>query len=145
LAEDLGPVRLRRHNGFIELTPALRYQGERGFSLVINEAGSYVLPGKVLGKGKPDLCIKCADHTRFPLVLRNHQAGDRISMGRHKRRFSDILDRDARSEYTGIITVEDAEGPAAFICLKRGGEFLVISRDVSPSTSLFEVFGDSNA
>ena len=155
-AYDLGPVRLVRQNGFITMTSAVRPRRERGFSLLIKEAGVYTLKGKLLGRGIPDLRIRASGTgasgtgvfpAAYPLVLRNHRAGDRLCKGGHTRRFSDILDGDARSGYTGIITAEDAGGPAAFICLKRG-ELLVIRRDTGGKISFLstiEVFGVSNA
>ena len=179
LAEDLGPVRLKRQNGLIELTPALRSRGERGFSLVINEPGAYTLDGKVLGlRDNLEVIITArncdpaqsdplrsfgafvvsarpgvhgAFYAAFPLIVRNHRPGDRIIKGGHKRRFSDILDGSARARYTTVITAEDAEGTAAFVCLNRGGELLVISepsraaQEAAGETSLFEVFGGNDA
>ena len=171
-AADLGPVRLCRRDGVIELTPALPPPGERGFSLVIQEAGAYSLAGRVVGlKKKRALCVRAglgpsggeADgvfSAAFPLVLRKHRNGDCIYKGGHKRRFSDILDKNTRTKgeprsltsalpsgYTGIITAEDTEGIAAFIGVKEGGGLLVISREAAASgdTSLFEVFGGFNA
>ncbi|MCL2233215.1 MAG: tRNA lysidine(34) synthetase TilS [Treponema sp.] len=171
-AADLGPVRLRRQGGFIELTPALRSPGERGFSLVINEAGEYTFTIRASRNKdfalKKKLCVRSglaaagtsgSFPAAFPLVLRNYRSGDRICKGGHKRRFSDILSRNAcigreprslttavPSGYTGVITAEDTEGTAAFIVLKEGGELLVISREAAPSgvSSFFEVFGGSN-
>jgi hypothetical protein len=157
-------MRLERRDGFITLSSSLQRQGGRGFSLLIKEAGFYTLRKKVWGRGKPasdnrpDLCIRAGVsesnqssgsvvfRAEFPLVFREHREGDRIIRGGHKRRFSDILDGKVRSRYTDIITVFDAEGPAAFICLGRGGELLVIRREDAPAaakaaeTSLFEVF-----
>jgi len=76
----------------------------------------------------------------FPLVFRNHREGDRIVRGGHKRRFSDILDSKLLSGYTGIITVEDAEGPVAFVYMGRGGKLSVINRDLSTAdASLFQI------
>ncbi|MCL2380553.1 MAG: tRNA lysidine(34) synthetase TilS [Treponema sp.] len=150
--QDLGPARLRRQGGFVELVSGARPSGERGFSLLVNRAGVFTLAGSVVGlKKNPPLYIRAGSASggdaagvfsaALPLVLRNHRAGDRIVKGGHKRRFSDILDRKARLEYAGIITAEDARGPAAFICIKRGGEVLVISREIAAcgAASLFEV------
>ena len=159
-AVDLGPVRFRRHSGSVELTPAFRAPGEKGFSLLIKEAGAYTLRGKLLG-AKKKLCVRaCLDSDEqspgmchgvffaaFPLVLRNHRASDRICKGGHKRRFSDILDRNTRSGYTVVITAEDMEGTAAFICINGDGELLVINREAANcgDTSPFKVFGGVNA
>ena len=147
---DLGPVRLRRQDGYIEMTPARQPRGERGFSLLIKEPGFYTLK---LGKS-PDLVVRseaCRDgespspggavfYARFPLVLRSHRGRDRIYRGGQKRRFSDILERDTCAGFTGIITAEDAEGPAAFITMGRDGDVKVISREVpAAGTSFFEV------
>lgn len=49
---DLGPVRLERKNGFIVLKAARKRPAERGFSLLIKEAGVYTINGGVLGLGK---------------------------------------------------------------------------------------------
>ena len=163
LAADLGSLRLGRQNGFIEMKPTSQFRGEKGFSLLIKEAGSYTLKGRALGldKGRgrsvPGLLIRAggegppsgsvdipaAFYATFPLVFRNHRTGDWIYRGGHKRRFSDVLDTNARSEYTGTITVEDTRGPAAIIGMGRGGDLLVISREDTKAGavgfSLFEV------
>ena len=161
LANDLGPVRLRRQNDFIEMTPVRRPlgadgrgPGQRGFSLLIKEAGFYTLKGRVFGLGKPDLHVRAgvaeAENRSgtfsagFPLVLRNLRESDRIFKGGHWRRFSDILDTDLCSGYAGKITAEDAEGNAAFICIKRSGELLLVCRDAVKGTSLFEVSGGTD-
>ena len=155
--EDLGPVRLRRRNGCIEMLPALHSRWERGFSLVIKKAGTYTLRGKLTGLGKnlilciravnapageipangnpacsapPPTAVHTAFHAQLPLVVRNHRGRDRIWRGGHKRRFSAILDRKACSEYTGIITALDTIGVAAFIGIGRQGDLLVQSREV---------------
>jgi tRNA(Ile)-lysidine synthase len=159
-AGDLGPVRLKRQNGFICLKAAAWRQGERGFSLLINEGGLYTLKGRVWGRGKPDLFIR-ADfpvkglpdgelhsranphavfYSRFPLIFRNHRYGDRIYLGGQKRRFFDILDSSASSRYTGIITVCDTAGLAAFIAIGEG--LTVIHREDrigASGLSFFEV------
>jgi len=158
-AGDLGAVRLRRRGGFIELAPAVRFQGGRGFSLLIREAGSYALKGEVLGAGKTVVSVRAGLNSSdapapagvfsaaFPLVLRSHRTGDRLRRGGHDRRFSDILGGSARSGYVSIITAEDTEGIAAFICIKEDGELLVICREAAGAeiSSLFEVFGGVNA
>jgi tRNA(Ile)-lysidine synthase len=137
--EDLGPVRLERKNGFVILKPAVKARFETGFSLLIKEAGTYKLKGKVSGLGK-DLLIsagaspdKAAGFTAvFPVVFRNHRKGDCIFKGGRKRRFCDILDswrvdKFPRSVYTGVITASDKEGPVAFITM--GEDLTVISRE----------------
>ena len=142
-AEDLGPVRLEKQPDFIYLQPKNRSTGERGFSLLIKKAGLYTLKTGVLYKRSPTLNIhvfsadseKTASPRAFsagfsgtlPLVFRNYKTGDFILKGGRKCRFSDILDRNAFSGYTGIITACDAEGPVAFIGL--GEKLPVISRD----------------
>ena len=169
-ASDLGPVRLCRCGDTIELKPAHRAdrtRGERGFSLIIREAGTYTLEGKVFGLNKQTVRIRAEDAQSVqstqsiressgaaffaarPLLLRNHRAADCIGKGGHKRRLSDILSKSARVECTGIITAEDTEGLAAFICCKSGGEILVIPREsaarAAENSSLFEVFGGVHA
>ena len=146
-ARDLGPVRLQERNGYIELVPAVQAKGERGFSLLIKEAGFYTLEGRILGMGKrASLCIEAeispsngdsssagnpiGFSAAFPLVLRNHRGRDRIYRGGHRRRFSDILDRKACSEYTEIITACNSKGPVAFIGVGRCGELLVFGGDI---------------
>ena len=174
-ARDLGPVRFCRKNGFVEMTKVPgrgrgRYAAERGFSLLIKEAGFYTLKGEVPGAPKGSvLRIEAGFHgaeestpggaagsavfsAGLPLVLRNHAGSDRLFLAGHGRRFSDILDRKAGtggepgivdatsltsaagSGYTGIVTAEDAEGNAAFICL--GGDLRVISRETPQAGSL---------
>ena len=96
---DLGPVRLERKNGFVVLKPAARNRPETGFALLIKEAGSYTLKGKVIGLGK-DLLISArlpalpAEATGFsafyPVVFRNHRNGDCIFREGHKRHFYDV-------------------------------------------------------
>jgi hypothetical protein len=142
-AQDLGPIRLERKNGFLTMTPGIRRRGERGFSLLIKEAGLYTLEGKIWG-GDKDLRIqvfqdgenqppeerspeKCLFSAILPLVFRNHEKGDCLLRGGHKRRFSDTLDAGTRSRYSVIITACDAEGPAAFIAV--GEDLIVIPRD----------------
>jgi hypothetical protein len=113
--------------------PAAKFGGERGFSLLIKEAGSYTLKGRVLGTGRNScLSIKAeysaaGDNTRrgkqgfsaeLPLVFRNFREGDCIFRGGHKRRFSAILGSSSRSRYAVIITAEDALGLAAFIGIR---------------------------
>jgi len=157
---DLGPARLEWRDGFVTLRPVTRKPGERGFSLLIKEAGLYTLKANVSGL-KKDLRINAGvspDREKpfsgtvfsagFPLVFRNHSKGDCIVRGGHKRRFSDILDSVARSGYTGIITVCDAEGPVAFVASggDSGKELFVIGRDNAEAGGkyLFEVFGGLN-
>jgi len=149
VSEDLGPVRLARKNGYIEMAPALKSRGEKGFSLLINGAGSYILKSRVPGIGKKScLLIKAGSFSdglphgkqgfsaRLPLVLRNHSEGDYMYRGGHKRRFSAILDSSSRPEYAGILTAEDPLGVAAFIGIRGkspgtggDGNLLVINRD----------------
>jgi hypothetical protein len=146
----MGPVRLQRKNGYVSL--ALQDNVERGFSLLIKEAGLYTLK-----TGCVDLCIRAGEapfrekregsaefSAGLPLVLRNHREGDRVLRGGHTRRFSDILNAAARYGCTGVITAWDAEGPAAFIALGR--ELIVISRDsaVKGVTSHFQIFEGAN-
>jgi hypothetical protein len=135
--QDLGPVRIEKKDGYVSLCLAPKKTGERGFSLLLKEPGFYTVKGRVLGPGKPDLFIRAF---KYPLVLRNHRSGDCIFKGGRKRRFSAILDREARSMYTGIITVCDVDGPAAFIGI--GGGLIVISRDLETccvGSPLFEI------
>jgi tRNA(Ile)-lysidine synthase len=134
---DLGPVRLERREGFIRMIPAIRGRGERGFSLLIKEAGFYTLKGKVIGKsGAGGLCIKARAvpvnqsppaagvkgfHAALPLVFRNYREGDRVLWRGHRRGFSAIIKKETCSEYDGIITACDPSGTAAFIGMGRGG------------------------
>jgi tRNA(Ile)-lysidine synthase len=145
--EDLGPLRLEKRKGSVYLTPK-KQPGEKGFSALIKEAGLYTLKTEVWGRGKPALSVrvfsaaealpkcqtleqqslkKAAFYARLPVVFRNHKTGDLILRGRHRRRLSDILDIDAYSGYTGVITACDADGTAAFVGLGR--DLLVINRD----------------
>jgi tRNA(Ile)-lysidine synthase len=124
IAADLGPVRLERQEGFITIRPVKKPRGERGFSLLIKEPGDYTLEGRTWGSGKARgkaLRIRVDTHAALPLLLRRHEKGDRLLKGGHKRRFSDILDSSVRSRYTDLITVCDAQGPAAFIAIGRCG------------------------
>ena len=136
-AQDLGPLRLEKQDGYISMSLAPKKAEERGFSLLIKEPGFYTLKGRVLGPGKPDLFVRAF---KSPLVFRNQRNGDCIFRGGRKRRFSDILDRVGRSRYTEIITVYDVYGPAAFIGV--GGDLIVISRDLDTcgvGSPLFEI------
>ena len=147
--EDLGPVRLCRRNGYIEMEKAPKARGGRGFSLLIDKAGLYTLKGKAFGMGKPGLRIEVASgasvspstfHARVPLVFRNHREGDRLLWRGHKRSFSDIIEKEARPGYTGVITASDAEGTAAFICFNRDGDLVVMERqNADASDSVFTV------
>jgi tRNA(Ile)-lysidine synthase len=147
-AEDLGPVRFEKRKKIIYLTPK-KPSLERGFSLLIKEAGLYTLKAGVLGKGFPALSFNAGKTAgfagtfcaRLPLVFRTHKKRDCIFKGGRRRRFSDILDTDAYSEYTGIITACDADGPVAFIGLPKevcgiGENLLVVSRDNASLGSL---------
>ena len=143
--QDLGPVRFDRQNGFITLKPVLKakasskYCNERGFSLLINEAGLYTLKGKVLGLGKNrDLSIRVDSSARFPMVFRNHMEGDRIIRGRHRRRFSDILGKAVHLVCVNVITACNADGPAAFIGISQDGDIIVAGREAS-ETGVFKV------
>ena len=142
---DLGPIRFDKQNGFITLSSACktraarRFSGERGFSLLINEAGSYTLEGKLLGLGKNSgLCIRVGTLANFPLVFRNHQEGDRIFRGLHKHRFSDILGKAIRSVCFKVITACDADGTVAFIGLTHDGDIIISNREQA-ETGLIEV------
>jgi len=147
-AEDLGPVRLARKNGYIEMAPALLSGGDKGFSLLINKAGSYTLKGRVLGIRKSSglliragdsgggACLPCGKPmfcAKLPLVFRNHRDGDCMYRGGHKRRLSAIIDYGSRSEFAGFITAVDPFGVAAFIGVSgKGpdrGKVLLIDRD----------------
>jgi tRNA(Ile)-lysidine synthase len=145
---DLGPVRLERKNGFVSLKTSVRRPSKRGFSLLIKKPGLHTLKGRVWGGGKSELCIEAGFQADFPLIVRNHQEGDHIFRGGHKRRFSDILESKASSGYTVIITVCDRAGPAAFIAIGR--DLTVISRDDKigvSAASFIEVslkIGDTN-
>lgn len=162
-SQDLGGVRFTERDGFVELTLAHKKVSERGFSLVITEAGEYTLKGNVLGlnskeaKNKTVLRVLATDITSagnpvgsfraaLPLVLRSHRGTDLICKGGDKRRFSDILKVDARAHYAKIITAEDKDGTSAFICFAANGELLVISADTSGESAccLFQIFGGLN-
>jgi len=147
LVEDLGPVRLKKRGDYIYLTQKDRRVEERGFSLLIKEAGLYTLKGRVLSTGNRDLRVTAgvpaknpcpsAFLAQLPLVFRPYKDRDCILKKGRKRCLSDILDRDVYSGYTVTITACDADGPAAFIGL--GKDLLVISRDNAASQSLFEI------
>ena len=152
-AEDLGPVRLKKKDGYICLVPKGSRPAKRGFSVLIKEAGFYTINGKlwqrenfILRRGNgssqrnPDLSIRifCAEDGNFPpaeafmaqlpLVFRSYREKDYLLRGGCKRNLADILDRDVFSRYTGIITACDAGGPVAFIAA-TGKDLLVIHRD----------------
>jgi tRNA(Ile)-lysidine synthase len=153
--DDLGPVRLERNNGFVILKPAAEARAERGFSLLIKEAGSYTLKGRVSGLGKDLLinvgvspappaggeprpfqasaggCGTAGFNASFPVIFRNHRKGDSIYRGGRGRGFRDILDswrvdKLPSSVYTRVITASDKKGTAAFIAI--GEDLTVISR-----------------
>ena len=156
LSSDLGPVRLEKRNSFITLTPVSRQKEESGFSLLINGPGAYFIKGSVMGM-ENNLSIRfpdpddsppggyqfpmeavlstaagkaaCLYVNSFPLVFRSHRAGDCIFRGGHRRSFSDILDKETRSGYTGLITACDTEGTAAIIGLGGNGDIIVTTRD----------------
>ena len=154
VSADLGPVRLERKNGYIEVKPARRKGGERGFSLLINECGLYTLklsliaplpagriyiravnpelkdaPQPRAGHGDAGGNAPCFEASSFPLVFRNHRKGDRLYRGGHARSISGIMGSGARSGCAGIITACDTRGIAAFIAVGRDGELMVKSRD----------------
>ncbi|MDR0497373.1 MAG: hypothetical protein LBH42_07150, partial [Treponema sp.] len=156
-AADLGPVRVTNQDGFIYLKAANK-PGERGFSLLIKEEGLYTLKARTFSRRKPDLLISAgvpqdgktpaaAFYARFPLIFRNHEKRDCILKGGYKRRFVDILDREARTKHT-VVTACDAGGPVAFVVIGTDpksllADLIVISRDTSiedTDGSLVEVF-----
>ncbi|MCL2069679.1 MAG: tRNA lysidine(34) synthetase TilS [Treponema sp.] len=147
IAADLGPVRLERQNGFITLRPVKKLKGERGFSFLIKDAGLHTLEGRIWGgrkaRGK-DLRIRVSEQAALPMVFRNHEEGDLLIKGGHKRRFSDILDGSVRSRYTDIITVCDAQGTAAFIAIGPSEGLLVIGRDEIKAGDLSFMLGGEN-
>ena len=151
---DLGPVRLEKKNGFLELRPVRKLKGEKGFSLLVQRSGFYTLdsglfmslPSECLcvrtacfkddevlqhraGEDESGGCTQCFKVFSFPFVFRNYHEGDLLHRGGHARRFSDIMDGGARSGCAGILTVCDALGVAAFIAVGSGGEIMVIGRD----------------
>ena len=154
--EDLGPVKKQRRKGFVTLETALQPPGERGFSLLLREAGSYTLKGRLICQGnaglspRQDLFIRPGKdsgdtisigqngfYALYPVVFRDHRSGDRISFDGRKRSLADILDRKAYSGYTGIVNVEDREGLAAIICTNQDGDLFAISRDVQAGAQDF--------
>ena len=139
-AYDLGPVRLTKHNGFINIIAAEKSPAERSFSFLVKKTGSYVF-NRIKLQVEQHSCPETSTFpAALPLVFRSHEKGDCLFKGGHKRRLSDILildpksqglvlDPDARSGYTDIITVCDAKGTAAFIAFNSRGQIKVISRD----------------
>jgi len=158
---NFGPVQFTRKNGFVTLESGARHQWERGFSLLIKEAGLYTLKGRTIGMA-PGGClhIRVRDspgsgkaaavdgfspamfYARAPLVFRGLREGDQIVKTGHKRGFSDIIDRENRSRYAIIIVAEDTEGPVAFIGIEKTGCLLAISGDAA-GTGVPGAFGVS--
>jgi hypothetical protein len=135
----LGPIRFDIIDSFITLKKARKPGVERGFSLLIKKAGFYTLEGKLLGINyRCALCINVSTSAHLPLVFRMHREGDRISRGRHKRRFSYILGKTVRSECVVVITVCDTNGPLAFIGIARSGDIIKAGRNTE-ETGFFEV------
>ncbi|MCL2006850.1 MAG: tRNA lysidine(34) synthetase TilS [Treponema sp.] len=116
LKADLGAIRMERRNGEILLRSS-KTEKDRGFSLLIKREGLYTL-----NKG---LCINVSEGAPFPMVFRSHRVGDRLFRGRHKRRFSDIINRD----FIDAITVLDSGGPLAFIGISLNGDIMIESRE----------------
>ncbi|GHV27367.1 hypothetical protein AGMMS4952_08920 [Spirochaetia bacterium] len=97
---------------------------ESGFSLLIKGPGIYKLKGLTI-RVSPDVDQSSIGFfAALPLVLRQHYPGDFILRGGLKRRAAEYS-RDS----TGLITAEDAEGPAAFIGRGRDGFSLVLTRE----------------
>jgi len=129
---DLGPVRLDRRNGYVTLSHAIKPGGEKGFSLLVREPGTFILKGSVLNIMRNlELCVHPDGEgvDSLPLVFRNYREGDRILRGGHRRGFSDILDSAGCSGYTGIITVCDLKGIAAIVGMTGDGCILVANRE----------------
>ena len=150
---DLGPVCLKRQNGFITLSNAKPAGKKSDFSLLIKEAGSLSIKGSLLGMKKPlELIIGktpplggqketeksfmalVKDNTveiktgLFPLLFRKHREGDRLLWGGHKRSLSDILPKGTRLPCLCVITVCDINGTAAVIAAGKDGNILAINR-----------------
>jgi tRNA(Ile)-lysidine synthase len=124
---DLGRGILKNDGGHITLTPPRR--GERGFSLLIKEPGIYKLqrlrirafPGKTAESLSP-LKEEPGFFACPPVALRRRYPGDFIIRDGRKHRG---MAKDAG----GLIIVEDALGPVAFIAGRRDGSVAVLAGD----------------
>jgi tRNA(Ile)-lysidine synthase len=149
-AADLGPIRLEKEKNFIRVIPAGREYFERGFSLLIKAPGSYTLKdGDFPGISPGGLVFEALEpagppaakgfFARLPLVLRAHREGDLVFRAGQKRRLSDILKNETLSEYSGFITAQDSEGPAAFIALSGKKNILLLCRESTKGAAAFIV------
>jgi tRNA(Ile)-lysidine synthase len=115
-AADLGPARLRRPEGQVELSPGNGRAGERGFSLLIKVPGLYTLKGVTVearpaagsaGDNGQEGCF-CA----VPLVLRPAFSGDCVVTAGGKIALRDLAKHtEPRHRWCAV----DRLGPAAFI------------------------------
>jgi tRNA(Ile)-lysidine synthase len=143
-----GGLEFEDRDGFVRVRRAGKPVLERGFSLLIKEPGLYTLKSAALNGafsrafGEEGFVFRLESPPwegdpgrgrRFPvfcpLVLRPALGDDFILKAGRKRCLSRILDRKIRSHYTDIITVEDFQGPAAFVGLRGKDGDVLLSRE----------------
>jgi hypothetical protein len=145
-------MRLEKEKDLIKVKAPVPEYLEKGFSLLIKAPGSYILkdsgfsqipPGGVFFEVYgPDQKFAGSEgkkgfSARFPLVFRAYREGDLLLRAGQKRRLSDILKKGNISDYTGFITAQDPEGPAAFMAISGGKNILLLCREASTEAAVF--------
>jgi tRNA(Ile)-lysidine synthase len=106
---------------------------DSGFLLLIKGPGLYKLKGLTI-RAYPEGNTEAADQRSkvffagLPLALRRNYPGDYIIRGGRKRRAAEFI-RGKGLRASGLITAEDARGPAAFIGRFRDGFSIVLTRE----------------
>ena len=120
---DLGRLVLQSDARSVSLT--LPRRGERGFALLIKEPGIYklkwlrfrVFPGESSFPAQGRGFFACP-----PVVLRRRYPGDCITRDGRKHRGEEIA-----GDVNGLVTVEAALGPLAFIAAGQDGSIVVLA------------------
>ncbi|GHV75391.1 hypothetical protein AGMMS49942_02120 [Spirochaetia bacterium] len=126
-ALDLGHAILRRD---AERVTVGLPQPESGFLLLIKGPGIYKLKGLTIRASPEDTAGQRSTgfFAGLPLALRRNYPGDYIIRGGRKHRASEYV-RGKGLPASGLITAEDARGPAAFIGCGGDGCSIVVTRE----------------
>jgi hypothetical protein len=123
---DLGFATLGRDAERASMT--LQQGDETGFLLLIKGPGVYKLKGLTIRAFPKENAETPGFYAAPPLALRQQYPGDYIIRGGRKRRGTECV-RGAGISASGLITAEDARGPAAFIGRRQDGQVIVLARE----------------
>jgi tRNA(Ile)-lysidine synthase len=132
---DAGPIRIENRNGKVVVAPYSGKTYDTGYTLLIKEPGTYTLKGlKIVCRFSferekpkvllPGMSVKTGEpggasfFAYLPLVFRRSHRSMRG------------LDKIGYSEYTDTITVEDRNGPIAYIFSDIKDTMIVLCREV---------------